>query len=634
MTSVTISEDGTCLAAALQAENYAANGRIALFDCNADGTLSLKKLYETGIQPDMITFTPDGSKLLTADEGEPREGYSTNSTDPQGTVTIVDLASDTVTKADFTAYDSEANRKQLTDAGIVLKKNTVPSVDLEPEYIAADNSTAYITLQEANAIAVLDLNKKEFAGIYSAGFEDYSKTAVDIDKKNSSYNAKTYDSLKGIRMPDGIATYTVNGTDYIVIANEGDSREWGSYTNEDERNFGKGKTSPSGKITAENSGLNGKVVFFDTKDYDGLDSDSDYLFGGRSFTIFKADTNGLTEVFDSGSNFESATAAYLPNFFNCSNDNTDLDNRSGKKGPEAESVTIGTVGKKTYAFVGLERIGGIMVYDITDPTQSTYVNYINSRNFNTAISGDDSPEGLCFVSADNSFDGNSYLLAACEVSGTVAAYQLTAKASGITPDPVSDGLAQAADGNWYYYKNGSVATDVTTLIPNDYGWWYVRNGQVDFSYTGIAPNEYGWWRIVNGAVDFSCNSVEANEYGWFYLSNGKVDFSYTGIAPNAYGWWRIVNGAVDFSCNSVEANEYGWFYLSGGKVDFSYTGIAPNAYGWWRIVNGAVDFTFTGLADNDYGWWYLQNGKLDFAYNGTFIWMNRSYRINAGKVIF
>ena len=122
MTSVTISEDGTCLAAALQAENYAANGRIALFDCNADGTLSLKKLYETGIQPDMITFTPDGSKLLTADEGEPREGYSTNSTDPQGTVTIVDLASDTVTKADFTAYDSEANRKQLTDAGIVLKK--------------------------------------------------------------------------------------------------------------------------------------------------------------------------------------------------------------------------------------------------------------------------------------------------------------------------------------------------------------------------------------------------------------------------------------------------------------------------------------------------------------------------------
>ena len=634
MTSVTISEDGTCLAAALQAENYAANGRIALFDCNADGTLSLKKLYETGIQPDMITFTPDGNKLLTADEGEPREGYSTNSTDPQGTVTIVDLASDTVTKADFTPYDTKENRQQLTDAGIVLKKNTVPSVDLEPEYIAAGNSTAYITLQEANAIAVLDLNKKEFTGIYSAGFEDYSKTAVDIDKKNSSYNAKTYDSLKGIRMPDSIATYTVNGTDYVVIANEGDSREWGRYTNEDERNFGKGKTSPSGKITAENSGLKGKVVFFDTRDYDGLDSDSDYLFGGRSFTIFKADANGLTEVFDSGSNFESTTAAYLPDFFNCSNDNTDLDNRSGKKGPEAESVTIGTVGGKTYAFVGLERIGGIMVYDITDPAQSTYVNYINSRNFNTAIAGDDSPEGLCFVSADNSFDGNSYLLAACEVSGTVAAYQLTAKASGITPDPVSDGLAQAADGNWYYYKNGSVATDVTTLIPNDYGWWYVRNGQVDFSYTGIAPNEYGWWRIVNGAVDFNCNSVESNEYGWFYLSNGKVDFSYTGIAPNAHGWWRIVNGAVDFSCNSVESNEYGWFYLSGGKVDFSYTGIAPNAYGWWRIINGVVDFTFTGLADNAYGWWYLQSGKLDFAYNGTFIWMNHTYQINAGKVIF
>ena len=642
MTSVTISEDGTRLAVSLQAENYAADGRIALFTCNADGTLSLEKIYETGVQPDMITFTPDGSKLLTADEGEPREGYSKGSTDPQGTVTIVDLASDTVTKADFTAYDSEANRKQLTDTGIVLKKDTAPSVDLEPEYIAAGNTTAYITLQEANAIAVLDLDTKDFTGIYSAGFEDYSKTAVDIDKKDGSYNPQTYDSLKGIRMPDSIAAYTANGSDYVIIANEGDSRKWGSYTNEDERNFGKGKTSPTGKITAENSGLSGKVVFFDTQDYDGLDADSDYLFGGRSFTIFKVDENSLTEVIDSGSDFESTTAAYLPEFFNCSNNNIDIDDRSGKKGPEAESVTIGTVGEKTYAFVGLERVGGIMVYDITDPDQSTYVNYINSRDFSADIAGDDSPEGLCFLSADDSFDGNSYLLAACEVSGTVAAYQLNAKTTDITPNPVptpdpapvSDGLAQAADGNWYYYQNGSVATNVTTLVPNDSGWWYVRNGQVDFSYTGIAPNESGWWRIVNGAVDFNCNSVEANEYGWFYLSGGKVDFSYTGIAPNAYGWWRIVNGAVDFNCNSVEANEYGWFYLSGGKVDFSYTGIAPNAYGWWRIVNGAVDFTFTGLADNAHGWWYLQNGKLDFSYNGPFIWMDHSYQISGGKVIF
>ena len=117
-----------------------------------------------------------------------------------------------------------------------------------------------------------------------------------LTKKDGSYNPQTYDSLKGIRMPDSIAAYTANGSDYVIIANEGDSRKWGSYTNEDERNFGKGKTSPTGKITAENSGLSGKVVFFDTQDYDGLDADSDYLFGGRSFTIFKVDENSLTEV--------------------------------------------------------------------------------------------------------------------------------------------------------------------------------------------------------------------------------------------------------------------------------------------------------------------------------------------------
>lgn len=638
MTSVSVSEDGTYLAVALQAEDYTQNGRAVLFTCNEDGTLSLEHIYETGVQPDMITFTPDGTKLLTADEGEPREGYGKGTVDPQGSVTVINLADNTVTRADFTAYDNAQSTKQLTDAGIILKKDTDPSVDLEPEYIAAGNSTAYITLQEANAIAILDLDQKKITNICSAGFEDYSKTAVDIDKKDGSYQPQTYDSLKGIRMPDSIATYTVDGTDYVVIANEGDSRKWGSYSNEDERNFGKGKTSPTGKITAENSGLTGKVVFFDTTDYDGLDADTDYLFGGRSFTILKADQNGLTEVYDSGSDFEANTAAYLPDHFNCSNDNTDIDDRSGKKGPEAESVTVGTVDNKTYAFVGLERIGGIMVYDISNPDQSQYVNYINSRDFQADIAGDDSPEGLCFISSADSFDGNSYLLAACEVSGTVAAYQLTAKTPAVTPDPepepIPDGLAQAADGNWYYYLNGSVAANVTTLVPNAYGWWYVRNGQVDFSYTGIAPNEYGWWRIVNGGVDFNCNSVEQNEHGWFYLSGGKVDFDYTGIAPNAYGWWRIVNGVVDFNCNSVEANAYGWFYLSGGKVDFDFTGIAPNAYGWWRILNGSVDFSFTGLAANTFGWWYLQNGKLNFDYNGSVAWMGQYYNIRGGKVIF
>lgn len=427
MTSVAVSEDGSKLAVAIQAENYADTGRVALFTCNADGTLTFDKVYETGVQPDMVTFASNDSKILTADEGEPRDGYGDGIIDPKGTVTIINLADQTVSQVDFTSYDNSDSREQLVESGVILKKNTNPSVDFEPEYIAVGDKTAYVTLQEANAIAVIDLNQQSLTGVYSAGYEDYSTCAVDIDKKDEAYKPAVYETLRGIRMPDGIATYHINGVDYIVTANEGDSREWGEYLNEDERNFGKGETSPTGKITAENSGLTGKVVFFDSSDYDGLDSEFDYLFGGRSFTVFKADEQGLTEIYTSGNEFEAKTAGYELEHFNCSNDNNDIDDRSGKKGVEAENVTIGNVGEKIYAFIGLERIGGVMMYDVTNPEKISYANYINSRDFSADIAGDDSPEGLCFISESESVDGNAHLLTACEVSGTVASYELTAR---------------------------------------------------------------------------------------------------------------------------------------------------------------------------------------------------------------
>lgn len=222
-------------------------------------------------------------------------------------------------------------------------------------------------MQEANAIAVLDLVTQTITDIYSAGYEDYSKIAIDIDKKDETYNPKTYPSLKGIRMPDSISVKTIDGVDYIITANEGDSRDWNGYSNEIEVNFGKNEISPSGKITAETSNLKGKVVFFDQNDYDGLNIGNDYLFGGRTMTIYRLENNQLEEVYSTGSDFEKITAKYLPNNFNCSNDDKTIDDRSGKKGPEAESVTVGTINNNTYAFVGLERIGGIMIYDITDP---------------------------------------------------------------------------------------------------------------------------------------------------------------------------------------------------------------------------------------------------------------------------
>ena len=425
MTSVAVSPDGGTLAAAIQAEDYTASGIVAVFTCGADGSLTLRGTVSVGVQPDMVTFTPDGKYILTADEGEPRMGYTAEgAVDPKGSVTVIEAADLSARTVDFTAFDSAGARAALAAEGIVLKKDTAPSVDLEPEYIACDNDTAaYITCQEANAIAVLDIAKGEFTGVWSVGFEDCSQVPVDLGNDDKTYAPSTYEDLKGIRMPDAVSLYQVNGTTHLITANEGDSRAWPVGLETDVNEI-KSKKSPNGRSFEK------KVTWFDASQYDGLESGVDYLFGGRSFSVLRVTETGLEEVYDSGSDFEAITAKHFPDNFNCSNDNIDLEDRSGKKGPEPEGTAVGAVNGRTYAFIALERIGGVMIYDITDPAKAEFVNYINSREFAADIQGDVSPEGLCFVPAAESKTGKPLLLAACEVSGTLAVYELTGKSSG------------------------------------------------------------------------------------------------------------------------------------------------------------------------------------------------------------
>ena len=414
MTSVAISPDGTCLAVAIQAANYDDKGSVALFACKADGSLKPLSTIKVGVQPDMVTFA-DNSTLLTADEGEPRQGK--DAADPKGSVTVVtidpDTAKMTAKSVYFDAFD--AQRDALTAAGVLIQKDTQPSTDFEPEYIAVSDRTAYVALQEANAIAVLDIDKAQFTGVYSLGFQDYSRTKIDL-QKDDKIELKNYENVYGIKMPDGIAVTTIGGKTYLLTANEGDSRaDWARMDNEYEK-----KTSPTGNVK-----LDEKVVWFNADMWDGLDQSKAYVFGGRSFSLYEVTGTGLTLVYDSGSDFEAITAEMIPDHFNCSNDKISLDNRSGKKGPEPEGIDVGVVNGRTYAFIGLERIGGVMVYDISNPANISFVNYINSRDFSDKIVNDVSPEGLCFVSAADSKTGSPMLLAACEVSGTLAAYELT-----------------------------------------------------------------------------------------------------------------------------------------------------------------------------------------------------------------
>lgn len=421
MTSVAVDTVNNHIAVALQSENYAADGRVLLLDYN----LNLIACYETGVQPDMVTFTHNGRKILTADEGEPRKGYGEGTVDPAGSVTMIDLEKDTVKTMGFENFDAADLAAEGVLIGKVNGQMNTAAADLEPEYIAvsADDVTAYVTLQEANAVATVDLVSGKVLSVKSLGFQDLSREENAIDLlEDDVYEAKTYENAVGVYMPDGISTYEANGVTYLVTANEGDAREWGDYTNEVKENL---KATDGTKAKS--------VRVLDKKMVAVPDENLEYLYGSRSFTVFRADT--MEKVYDSANDFEEKTAQYLPAWFNCSNDNVKIDDRSRKKGPEPESVSVGQIGNRTYAFIALERIGGIMVYDITDPANNSYVNYINTRDFGGDIAEDVAPEGLAFISANDTESGRPMLLAAFEVSGTVAAYDISGSATDVaTPE--------------------------------------------------------------------------------------------------------------------------------------------------------------------------------------------------------
>lgn len=414
MTSVSYSDEKEILAVAVQDEDYRKEGHILVLD--KDG--NFKKAFECGVQPDMVTFTNDGKYILSADEGEPREGYSNGAVDPKGSVTIVNLDNEDIKKIEF-----DIDREKALNEGVLLKKDSNPLEDLEPEYIAIsdDNKTAFVSLQENNAIASIDIASGKINYLKGLGFIDHNLPGNEIDAirgkdENAKIDIKT-DNFLGTPMPDGICFYEKDGKGYILTANEGDAREWGEYSNVDSKKFDKSADK--------------KTEYLDPDKTDGLIKDRIHLLGGRSFSIYEADD--LTRVYNSGSDFEKITARIFPDFFNTNNDEDkgadELDARSNKKGPEPENVEVLKIKDKTYAIIGLERISGIMIYDISDPTQPVYKDYFNNRIFIKSVEkgekvdlserGNIAPEGLCAIEAQDSPTGKPIVLVANEVSGTV-----------------------------------------------------------------------------------------------------------------------------------------------------------------------------------------------------------------------
>ncbi|MFA0408662.1 choice-of-anchor I family protein, partial [Vibrio splendidus] len=387
------------VAVAIENADKQRNGIIALYRSD---TLELITTYTAGALPDMVSFSKDGRYIASANEGEPNADYSI---DPEGSVTLVDLTNGplqaTVTQIDFKAFNQgQPRHAELTDKVRISAPNATVAQDLEPEYLTfADNGKLYVALQENNALAAIDVVSAQVDAILGLGGKPWDKAKLDASNKDKNIgNLQSYAMLEGLYMPDSITSYSVDGNTYIVTANEGDGREYGIKTTQemcDEKGFEwdgddyKGTenyTTEKDFCIAYVDEVRGKKLDVDANHpLAGALKDNKQLarlkvikpqgtlaadqkvqaFGSRSFSIW--DESGEL-VFDSGDDFARIVLEQDPANFNSTNDNNQSgDDRSDDKGIEPEAIEVAEINGKHYAFIGLERQGGIMVYDVTQP---------------------------------------------------------------------------------------------------------------------------------------------------------------------------------------------------------------------------------------------------------------------------
>jgi hypothetical protein len=433
----TLAISGDLLAIAVRATPKTAPGVVAFYRLDAQGNATYLSKVTVGSLPDGMAFSPDGGQLVVANEGEidGNENFvlaPDKSNDPLGTISIIAINNGTpaanATTLDFTAFDSGGSRASElpNDVRIGIAGNDF-SRDAEPEYVSIneDGKTAYVTLQENNAVAVVNLETKRIDRLIAMGYKDHGLPAnalapSDRVAADAPFALKSYANLYGIYMPDAIASFSVNGTPYFITANEGDDRDDFLATAETGRvsSLSLDPTAfPNASALRANTEL-GRLTVIRTM---GRNSNNQYeklyALGGRSFSIHNASTG--QQVYDSGSELERIAYSTLPaSLLGAAQVLGRLDN----KGPEPESVVVGTIGNKPYAFVALERSSAILMYDLSKPAAPVFVQWL--QNTSTLDDGDISPEGLAFVPAAQSPTGKPLLLAGHEVSGTLAVWEM------------------------------------------------------------------------------------------------------------------------------------------------------------------------------------------------------------------
>jgi len=434
-----------------------------------------------GNLPDMVKFTHDGTQLITANEGEP----ISESIDPEGSISIITLnVNKTVKEVTTLGFENV----QIGE-GVRIQPGKTVAQDLEPEYVALskDSKNAWVTLQENNAIAYVDIKNKKITAVKSLGEVEWKDTLVDIADDGEANVVQAPKNIFSLYMPDTIQSYKVKGKDYFVTANEGDDREYDWYEDYEKAS----KLSLSDELEASIGDSDSKKirVLKDLGKNENGVYEKLYMAGTRSFTIRDGKGN---IVFDSGSAFEEKLALAYADVFNTRVDDTDdqddiaeliedgiayemignkayfwegIDARSLKKGAEPEALSLATIGNKTFAYIGMEKQGGFMVYDITNPAKAKMVEYFNDIDY-TALpsdSGDLAPEG----SVTFKQNGQNYLAVANELSSTLSIYSLSTngkmqKISSLKVGNFDKGASEIVDydkeGKQLFVTNGEMKT--------------------------------------------------------------------------------------------------------------------------------------------------------------------------------
>ena len=319
--------------------------------------------------------------------------------------------------------------------------NTVPdftnaaNIDpnaIEPEYASVIGDKVYVSLQDNNAIAEYDLTTNQWTDITDLGTIENTIDATDQNNLGQADNVIAINkAVKGMPMPDTVATYEVGGKTYVVSANEGDARvdsrdasRFGDTSGNDSMNSLLDSNYPG---TATGVRATGELGRLNVSRIDG-DSDADgkideiRAFGTRSFSIWEMTTSGLVLAYDSDNFFETYIRDYDAAGW--------VDSRSDDKGPEPDGLTLGEIDGRTYAFIGMERNHSIFMLDITDPTNAVFVDYDRISTGNIPFR----PESLSFVSAADSPNGQNLLIVGFEGDGNAASNERIAIYS-VVPEP-------------------------------------------------------------------------------------------------------------------------------------------------------------------------------------------------------